>query len=91
MPIDLAGGAAPPPDVFSNARPPRSARAFAILMHHVQAEEIVRTKRVLQELLRGLHENDRVAVVSPSRSDLGQGAPSHSRCGESRARRGRYL
>jgi VWFA-related protein len=69
--IDLAG-AAPPPDVFSNARPPRSARAFAILMHHVRAEEIVRTKRVLHELLRGLHEDDRVAVVYPSRSDLGQ-------------------
>jgi VWFA-related protein len=70
-PIDLAR-AAPPPDVFSNARPPRSARAFAILMHHVGADEIVRTKRVLHELLRGLHENDRVAVVYPSRSDLGQ-------------------
>lgn len=70
--IDLAGVPLPPRDVFSNARPPHSARAFAIVLHHVATAEIVHTKRVLQQLLQGLHPEDRVALVYPSRSDLSQ-------------------
>jgi len=71
-PIELSGTPPPPPDVFTNARPPRTARAFAIVMHHVEPAEIVHAKRVLEELLRGLHPEDRVALVYPARSDLSQ-------------------
>jgi VWFA-related protein len=60
----------PPPDTFTNAKPPHSGRAIVIWIGVV--DEITLAKRVVTEFVRGLNADDRVAVTYGSRSDVAQ-------------------
>jgi VWFA-related protein len=68
--LDVKPG--PPPDVFSNAPPARSARAFVFVLHQLEPKDIVPIKNVMVEFLRALSPEDTVAVVYSSRSDVSQ-------------------
>lgn len=63
---------APPPDTFTNAPPPHSARSFVVWIHIVAFENVTPAKGVLLEFLRSLGPDDRVAVTYGRRSDLAQ-------------------
>ena len=72
--VDLTATPAPPPDTFSNAKPPHTARAFVFIMDNcsLDTDNIVVIKRVMAEFLRTLTPDDRVAIIYVSRSDMGQ-------------------
>jgi len=70
--VDLTATLPPPPDTFTNAPPPRSARAFVFLFWSLSTENIVPIKKMMASFLGALQPVDEVAIVYPRRSDLSQ-------------------
>jgi VWFA-related protein len=70
--IDLRAEPLPPPDVGSNAAPPRSSRAIVVAVGPMRPADLVPLKRVLTQFLNLVQPDDLVAFVFAQRSDLGQ-------------------